>query len=207
MENSTNKVVKTAASVSKDNSRHSHEDSKNHADDAHTAVASSPLPPRNTRHQSTPSITRKRTNDEMYMAETPKASPTATLFQQQLGPGSPRLEAIPTTQQSNTTLLVSENIGTTNQVQSCHSQKVESHGTLIDAEAPAKLFTEDIKAYQIHLEQEFQDFEQSLDERDRTVELEDLEWADLEQRYKTEIQPFADAEQDIMHEFGNRFQV
>lgn len=74
-------------------------------------------------------------------------------------------------------------------------------------EKPSSSFVQDIKDYQRELELEFQKFEQSLDERDTSADLEGLDWDDLEERYKKEIQPHVDSEQEIMNEFGSRFQV
>ena len=76
-----------------------------------------------------------------------------------------------------------------------------------DPDSNNESFHQEIKDYQQQLELEFQTFERSLNERDTSAELESLDWHELEERYKKEIQPHIDAEQDIINEFGARFQV
>lgn len=69
------------------------------------------------------------------------------------------------------------------------------------------LFVQEISEYQQRLEDEFREFERSLNERDPTSDLEVLDWSSLEARYEKEIEPHIEAEQEIMNEFNIRFQV
>jgi hypothetical protein len=70
-------------------------------------------------------------------------------------------------------------------------------------------FVTSIEQYQRQLELEFREFEQSLTRRDTTAagDLDPLDWDDLQAQYDREIQPNLAAEQEIMNEFGARFEV
>ena len=74
------------------------------------------------------------------------------------------------------------------------------------AEQP-KMFAQDIQAFQQQLEDEFKQFEKSLAERDKKQPLDDLDWEDLEQRYRAEISPKEADEQAIIEELQTRFQA
>ncbi|KIX01812.1 uncharacterized protein Z518_09539 [Rhinocladiella mackenziei CBS 650.93] len=67
-------------------------------------------------------------------------------------------------------------------------------------------FAKEIRDHQKKLDFEFQEFERSLDERDTTIDLDPLDWTDLENRYNQEIQPHIAAEQEILNELGARFE-
>lgn len=68
-------------------------------------------------------------------------------------------------------------------------------------------FTQEIEEHKRRLEAEFQEFERSLNGRDTTVDLDNMDWDDLEASYNNEVQPHVVAEQEIMTEFGARFEV
>jgi len=68
-------------------------------------------------------------------------------------------------------------------------------------------FVAQMQLYQQQLEEEYCDFEQSLQDRDHQADLDDLDWEDMESRYNTEIGPKVAAEHDIIEQFAARFQV
>ncbi|KIV89949.1 hypothetical protein PV10_07303 [Exophiala mesophila] len=158
---------------------------------------SSPLPS-HTRHDS---ISRKRTNDDVYKpVETPKSSPRSARFHlTRSQPGSP-------------TILGSQNTTTASGQKPSPSKMSGIPRTEFGKELSTSgrihgSFAQEIKDYEKRLEQEFHDFERSLNDRDSTADLEPLDWNELEARYKKEIKPHLDTEQEIMTEFSARFQV
>lgn len=68
-------------------------------------------------------------------------------------------------------------------------------------------FSAKIAAYQQELESEFKMYEDSLSTRQVDVELEDLDWDELESRYQAEMKLQVSNEQEIMDDFSVRFQV
>ncbi len=74
---------------------------------------------------------------------------------------------------------------------------------------PKETFVASIEQYRQQLELEFQEFEQSLTQRDTAaaVDLDPLDWDELQAQYDKEMQPNIAAEQEIMNEFGARFEV
>ncbi|KAK5056192.1 hypothetical protein LTR84_012745 [Exophiala bonariae] len=149
------------------------------------------------------SSARKRTNDEIYgPVQTPVKSPKTARFDKSNISGG---MSEPASQPSDGK-LVSGQVVQTSLVEEERkpAQKAVPVSSLSDK--PSHSFVQDIKDYQQELELEFQTFERSLEERDPSTDLEDLDWNDLEERYKNEIQPHMDSEQEIMIEFGSRFQ-
>jgi len=159
--------------------------------------ASSPLPS-HTRHDS---ISRKRTNDDVYKpVETPKSSPRSARFHlTRSQPGSPTVIGFQnTTTASGQKSSPSKMSGLPRPE---FGKELSSSGQLHGS------FAQEIKDYEKRLEQEFQEFERSLNDRDSTADLDPLNWNELEARYKKEIKPHLDTEQEIMTEFSARFQV
>ena len=68
-------------------------------------------------------------------------------------------------------------------------------------------FVENVAAYQKHLEDDFKDYENELKGRERSHELQELDWQDLEDRYQNEISMQIADEEAIMKEFQQRFAV
>jgi hypothetical protein len=68
-------------------------------------------------------------------------------------------------------------------------------------------FVSQIEDYQRELEEDFQKFERQLNDRDTSAELEQMDWTDLEGKYKKEIEPLLQQENAIMQEFGDLFNV
>ncbi|KEF59418.1 uncharacterized protein A1O9_04262, partial [Exophiala aquamarina CBS 119918] len=153
------------------------------------------------------SSARKRTNDEVYEpVQAPVPSPRSSRFQKSTMSISlsDALSQKPVASGSDGT-LVSGQVVTT----SLAENKPAPHNVLADqppSDTPSDSFVQEITGYQQQLELEFQTFERSLEERDTTADLESLDWNDLEERYKREIQPHIDSEQAVMTEFGSRFQ-
>jgi hypothetical protein len=171
-----------------------------------TFDAASTVSQRRRRHSSS---ARKRTNDEVYEpVQPPVSSPRSSRF-----PKSNMAGALsdPLSQQSTAfgtdgTLISGQALQTTLAEE---EQPTSQHVTIEQSpsDTPNESFVQDIKDFQQQLELEFQNFERSLDERDTGAELESLDWHDLEDRYKREIQPHIDSEQGVMTEFSSRFQV
>ncbi|KAK4944035.1 hypothetical protein LTR10_016556 [Elasticomyces elasticus] len=164
-----------------------------------TAVHSSPLPLHIQTHTRTPSITRKRTNEQVYeLVEQPKPSPTASRFQEEgnvfdvdRDHGSHPSREVTRSIPANT---ISQRDADTRST------------TTISPHTSNEGFVRGIQEYQQRLEVDFQDFEHSLAERDKSADLSSIDWDELETRYNNEIQPKIDAEQEIMNEFNARFQ-
>ena len=64
-----------------------------------------------------------------------------------------------------------------------------------------------MKKFQDQLDKEYSLFEQELNEREQDVELEEIDWDELEARFHDEIDPKVEAEQDIMNDCAHLFQV
>lgn len=166
-----------------------------------SALNTAPSASQRPRHNSS---ARKRTNDQVYEpVQTPVTSPRAIRFDKSITAGG---MSDSLTQPSDGMLASGQVVQTpvADEDQNA-SQKVIAVPSANDK--PSSSFVQDIKDYQRELELEFEKFEQSLDERDTSADLEGLDWDDLEERYKKEIQPHVDSEQEIMTEFGSRFQV
>ena len=176
-----------------------------------TAVISSPaLPNRPNYHLQSPSISRKRTNEQVYQPiEQPKPSPTASRFQIPTNT-APNVESqhkpFETERDHDNEHSRPQTLST--QADSSNQRDAAPQPTTTDPLCTSKEgFVQGIQAYQQGLELDFQDFEHSLTERDKSAELTSIEWDELETRYNNEIQPKIDAEQEIMTEFNARFQV
>ncbi|OAG40411.1 hypothetical protein AYO21_05311 [Fonsecaea monophora] len=65
-------------------------------------------------------------------------------------------------------------------------------------------FVKEIYDYQQQLELEFREFERAMNERDISIDLDAIDWNELEARYNREIQPCLAAEREIMEEFNAR---
>jgi hypothetical protein len=68
-------------------------------------------------------------------------------------------------------------------------------------------FAQEVQAYQDELNEEFRAFESALDSRDKSAELDDLDWDELEQRYVQDINPLVSQEDMIRRDLGERLQV
>lgn len=160
-------------------------------------AASSPLPS-HTRHDS---ISRKRTNDDVYRpVETPKASPRSARFHlSRSQPGSPTVLGSQGTTTASGLKASPSTMARIPQPEFGRDHSVSGQSSVG--------FAQEIQDYEKRLEQEFQGFERSLKDRDPTAELEPLDWNELEARYQKEIKPHLDTEQEIMTEFSTRFQV
>lgn len=161
---------------------------------------------RRRRHSSS---ARKRTNDEVYEpVQPPVSSPRSSRFQKSTMAGA---LSDPLPQQSTAFgtdgAIVSDQALQTLVVE--EEQPASQHVTTEQPpyDTPRESFVQEIQDFQQHLELEFQNFERSLGERDTGAELESLDWHDLEDRYKREIQPHIDSEQEVMTKFSSRFQV
>ena len=155
------------------------------------------------------SVARKRTNDEVYEpAQAPISSFRSSRSQKST-------MSISMSEPSSQKPVVSGSEGTLvsrQVVQTPHAESEQPTPQNVttdqpSSDTPSDSFVQDIKDYQQQLELEFQMFERSLEERDTAADLESLDWQDLEDRYKREIQPHIDSEQGIMTEFSSRFQV
>lgn len=150
------------------------------------------------------SVARKRTNDEVYgPVQTPVSSPRSIRFDKSIMSAGP---SDPVSQHSDGTLVSGQLIQTL-VAEEEHKASQKRTAEPSPNNQPNDSFVQDIKDYQQQLELEFQTFERSLEERDTSTDLEALDWQALEARYQAEIQPHIDSEQEIMTEFGSRFQV
>lgn len=155
------------------------------------------------------SIARKRTNDEVYEpVQAPVSSLRSSRFQKSNMSISlsDSLSGKPVASGSDGT-FVSGQVVQTPLAENEQPAPQNVTADQLPSDTPSGSFVQDIKDYQQQLELEFQTFERSLEERDTAADLESLDWHDLEERYKSEIQPHIDSEQGIMTEFGSRFQV
>lgn len=183
-----------------------------------TAVNYSPvLPnlPSRPNHGHSPSMTRKRTNEQVYEpAQQPKPTPTASRFQKSVS--SITAVNVDSPQEGDDLSEADREHGNDHHRQEMVSnpERSLSQGQT-ETQAPTSVFpqTSDgsfirgIEEYQQQLELEFQEFERSLTARDKTAGLNDMDWDELERSYSNDIQPKIDAEQEIMNEFNARFQV
>jgi len=187
--------------------------SENQDLNAATAVESSPLPTR-PRHGNSLSLARKRTNEEIYEpVDQPKSSPTATRFQKSVATSMPSdLEA----QQITATPFERHGFAVLDPPgQSLLRRRGElipendrlSKSSQSNPSTSNDTFAKEIQDYQQQLDREFQEFEQSLNERDTSVNLDTLDWNELEDRYSKEVRPNLDAENEILKELGARFEV
>ncbi|KAI1618524.1 hypothetical protein EDD36DRAFT_426612 [Exophiala viscosa] len=174
-----------------------------------TAAHSSPLPIHTQAHKQSPSISRKRTNEQVYQpVEQPRPSPTASRFQIPANTG-PNVESqhelFETERDHDNEHSRQETLST--QADSSNQRDAATQPTTTNPPHTSNQgFVRGIQAYQQRLELDFQEFEHSLTEREKSAELTSIDWDELETRYNDEIQPKIDAEQDIMKEFTARFQ-
>ena len=68
-------------------------------------------------------------------------------------------------------------------------------------------FNGEVKSYQTKLDQEFEEFKTDLEQRDRSKDLEQLDWDDLERRYTDEISPLISEENEVRARMSQRMQV
>ncbi|KAJ9647644.1 uncharacterized protein PV06_00346 [Exophiala oligosperma] len=184
--------------------------------DAVTAVNSSPLPTRS-RHAQTPSVTtRKRTNDEVYEpVQSPIRSPTAiksskqhnkaeSIFKLETGDGGTN----PNRPVGTGGVRRDEEPGSkAKAVPGQDADYGQGEAQESNEDGSGEELVKRIERCQQDFQVAFEQFKQSLSERDKTAELESLDWDELELRYQNEIQPKIAAEQDIMDEFQARFQA
>ena len=177
-----------------------------------------PASPLNTKIQpaatSSPRTSRKRTNDEVY-----KPSQAAHSSPPHMSDAFKRPSTAPeqTGQQAMATQLAfsKHGFGALRQQQPVHPfDSVGSTSKMLRPGASINTTVEDsatfqtsMKEYQDKLDKEYKDFEQTLNERDRNAELEDIDWDELEARYHTAMDPKIASEQHIMHEYSALFQV
>ncbi|KIW23311.1 uncharacterized protein PV07_11520 [Cladophialophora immunda] len=168
--------------------------------DAATPIHSSPLPHRSRSRQG--SVARKRTNEEIYQpVEAPKSSPTSTRFQR-----SVTLPAMPESQAFHPGNNPDEHQGWPHASEKPLVQPTARESDAAPDPLPRRnSLVKEIHDYQQQLELEFQEFERALNERDTSVDLDPMDWDDLEARYKREVQPCIAAEREIMDEFNARF--
>ncbi|KAK5022062.1 hypothetical protein LTS07_010478 [Exophiala sideris] len=180
-----------------------------------TAVHSSPLPLHIQTHTRTPSITRKRTNEQVYeLVEQPKPSPTASRFQVSLASTITASNATSHQEEGNVFDVdrdhgshPSREVTRSIPANTISQRDADTRSTTtISPHTSNEGFVRGIQEYQQRLEVDFQDFEHSLAERDKSADLSSIDWDELETRYNNEIQPKIDAEQEIMNEFNARFQ-
>ncbi|OAP63449.1 hypothetical protein AYL99_02676 [Fonsecaea erecta] len=166
--------------------------------DAATAIPSSPLPDRSRSRQRT----RKRTNEEIYRpVDTPKSSPTSARYQR-----SSTLPAMSEPQQLQPRNNPFDHQGPFHASEKSLVEPIARETGAAPALLPQRnSLVREIHDYQQQLELEFQEFERALNERDTSVDLNAMDWDDLEARYNTEIQPCIAAEREIMDEFNARF--
>jgi hypothetical protein len=68
-------------------------------------------------------------------------------------------------------------------------------------------FAQQVQAYQDELNKEFEAFERALEGREKSAELDELDWDELEQRYVQEINSLLSQEDMIRRDLGERLQV
>jgi len=179
--------------------------------DAVTAVNSSPPLPSRPRHVQTPSIGRKRNNEEVYEPpQSPLRSPKTPKFPKDTGISiSQHVEGHQNRDnpfQTGGNLDHDQLRGIAQTTTEDHSQREPIAQNPTNTPTEANRLVGRIEQYQKGLEEEFQEFEQSLSERDKAADLESLDWNELEKRYNDEIQPKIATEEAIMNEFQTRFQ-
>ena len=157
---------------------------------------SSPLPPRSRQG----SIGRKRTNEESWgPVESPKISPQAPTPLRR----SVTIAAMP---EPEGQLAGNHPFHATGDPPRSQ-EAVAGNGANGPTPPSDRSFVKDIREYQQQLELEYQDFERSLNERDRSANLEAMDWEELEAHYSDEISPCIAREKEIMEEFNARFAV
>lgn len=160
---------------------------------AHSLTAST-LTDRTLSHALPPSprTAKKRTNEEVYQrsqipiaSTTPLKTPPKRMSQfERMG-----FDSLPTESQATAVATQAE------------------PQSPVEQAAQAKTFVQEIQAYQDQLEDEFKQFEKSLSDRDKKEPLEELDWDELEHRYRAEIGPKEADEQAIIEELQTRFQA
>lgn len=75
--------------------------------------------------------------------------------------------------------------------------------------APAQpvSFVDEVAAFQASLDGQFETYSRELGQRDRSTDLDKLDWDELEQRYTTELRPLIDAEETLHTDISQRMQV
>jgi len=149
---------------------------------------SSPLPPRS----------RKRTNEEIYQPppQSPTASSKAPRVQKSI-----TIAVMPESDDQPAGNNLFQQLEETTLIQPTTEGRITSSSSL----PQGTTFVKQINAYRQDLELDFQQFERSLDERDTSASLENMDWDTLEDHYNQEIQPLLKVEKDIMEEFNARF--
>ena len=160
-----------------------------------------------------PNKARKRTNEEVYQraqrptaSTTPLRSPPRNSFPGRALSEPFHARTISFEKTGFSALRHVENADTASPVK----PRPANHPKMNDDrdEAPMKTgFTDDIRLYQQRLEDEYKAYETSLKDRDRSDIIDPQDWDALEDQYKLEVDPLVSQEQEIMQEFGARFQV
>ncbi|ETI25990.1 hypothetical protein G647_02767 [Cladophialophora carrionii CBS 160.54] len=164
--------------------------------DAGPATESSPLPPRTSRPRQG-SAGRKRTNEEAWQpGETPATSPKTARFKRSL-----TLLVMPESEVQRAQEHPTPTTGEGAQTQRSVIADREGSASF----PPRNSFTKQIHDYQQQLELEYQQFEQSLNERDTAADLDAMNWEDLETRYNDEMTPCIIREKEVMDEINARF--
>ncbi|KAH0848176.1 hypothetical protein FOPE_02380 [Fonsecaea pedrosoi] len=167
--------------------------------DATTVIHSSPLPDRSKSRQG--SRARKRTNEEIYQPpEIAKSSPTSTRIQR-----TATLPTMPEAEASHAWTKTFEHQGPPQTSENTSFQPTGREIVAVPAPLPQRNgFVKEIYDYQQQLELEFREFERAMNERDMSIDLDAIDWDELEARYNREIQPCLEAEREIMEEFNAR---
>ena len=183
-----------------------------------------------------PGTARKRGTEEVYvrsqaplLSTTPLKPPPGFSFDDRVStePHRPPQRPLPRTASEPPGFTFEDRVSTEPQRSSAWrvsykdsrpTEPTQSSSTMTDpiAEPPVqpdkeltmpKTFVENVALYQKDLEDEFKEYEKELKSRERSQELEELDWQDLEDRYHKEISLKIADEEAIMREFQERFAV
>ena len=160
-----------------------------------------------------PNKARKRTNEEVYQraqrpttSTTPLKSPPRNSLQGRASSEPFHARTISFEKAGFSALRQVVNAETASPVKPRPAKDLKMNDC--EEEAPVRTgFTDDIRSYQQSLEDEFKAYERSLKDRDRSDTINPQDWDALEDQYKREVDPLVAQEQEIMQEFGARFQV
>jgi hypothetical protein len=166
-----------------------------------------------------PSIARKRGLDEVFqksqvpvLSTTPSKTPPKTIAfpYRSVGdtprPGDPFSQALDRPALSSLRNVMSAespspSTGTT-------AVEHEPQHTPVDAIAQKQsTFVEDIHNFEKCLDADFKEFEQQLESRDKSAELDTLDWSALEQRFISDLDPLVAEEDMIRQQLSQRLQV
>jgi len=179
--------------------------------DAAAVANSPPAPCRNLPGETSPRSARKRTNEEIYVADQQlKSSPVTGRSQLPFRVSHQDDRVPPNPQTSEFDRSGFTSFQNAQSAPSSSTAPVKANivaSTAMATTSEKNTFLQEMQSYEQQLELEYQEYEQALPNRDRGVDLEELDWDDLEHRYSSEIRPRIDAEREIMNELGARFQV